>query len=134
MKIFILFLASLIVLNCSCRKPEDVPPPSSVISGKKFKLIYYSYNGTEITNNFSNCTLVFAQDGSLKIINNGIEFNGSWKELSDPPKLEINIVTNDQYVGLFNRVWENKLLNPTRIELADLKIQPQEIIRLDIIP
>ena len=134
MKTYFLHFLLLSLLTFSCRKPEDVPPPSSVINGKKWKLVYYSYNGTEITDKFSNCIFSFGNDGFLKITNAGKEFTGSWKEISDPPKLEIVVLTNDQYVNLFNRTWENKLLNPSRIELADLKIQPQEIIKLDVIP
>ncbi|MFN9709831.1 MAG: hypothetical protein ACK55K_00275 [Bacteroidota bacterium] len=118
----------------SCRKPENVPAPSSVISGKRWKLISYSFNGTDITNKFSNCILTFEGNGTLKIVNAGQNYSGSWVEYSAPPKLELNIFTSDPVVSLFNRTWENKLLNPTRIELADLKIQPQEIVKLDLIP
>jgi hypothetical protein len=118
----------------SCRKPEDVPAPSSIISGKRWKLISYIYNGTDITANFSNCILTFEGNGSLKIVNGGQNFSGSWIEFSEPPKLELSVNTSDPYVSLLNRTWENKLLNPSRIELADLKIQPQEIVKLDLIP
>jgi hypothetical protein len=134
MKTFILHVLLIIVLSFSCRKPENVPTPSSVISGKKWKLIYYSLNGTDITKKFSNCSLSFGKDGVMIIKNADKEYTGTWKEISDPPKLEMDVSTNDQFVALFSRTWENKLLNPARIELADLKIQPQEIIKLDVIP
>ena len=134
MKTILIHFLLFSVICFSCRKPQDVPPPSSVLSGKSWKLVYYSYNGTEITDKFSNCIFSFGKDGVLKITNNGINYSGSWKEISDPPKLEMEILANDQYISLFKRTWENKLLNPSRIELADFKIQPQEIIKLDLIP
>ena len=118
----------------ACRKPENSPAPSSIISGKNWKLVEYNYNGTNITNNYSNCQFDFGSDGVLKITNAGQTYTGSWKEFSNPPKLEINIVTNNTFVQLFNKTWENKLLNPQRIELADSKVDPQEIIKLDLIP
>jgi hypothetical protein len=124
----------IILLIFSCRKPENSPAPSSVISGKNWKLVEYNYNGTDITNNFSDCRFSFGSDGVLKISNAGQTFTGTWKEFSNPPKLEIIIVTNNTFVQLFNKNWENKLLNPQRIELADIKIDPQEIIKLDLIP
>jgi hypothetical protein len=124
----------IILLIFSCRKPENSPAPSSVISGKNWKLVEYNYNGTDITNNFSDCRFSFGSDGVLKISNAGQTFTGTWKEFSNPPKLEITIVTNNTFVQLFNKNWENKLLNPQRIELADSKIDPQEIIKLDLIP
>lgn len=124
----------IILLIFSCRKPENSPAPSSVISGKNWKLVEYNYNGTNITNNFSDCRFSFGSDGVLKITNAGQTFTGIWKEFSNPPKLEIIIVTNNTFVQLFNKNWENKLLNPQRIELADSKIDPQEIIKLDLIP
>lgn len=124
----------IILLIFSCRKPENSPAPSSVISGKNWKLVEYNYNGTDITNNFSDCRFSFGSDGVLKISNAGQTFTGTWKEFSNPPKLEIIIVTNNTFVQLFNKNWENKLLNPQRIELADSKIDPQEIIKLDLIP
>ena len=124
----------IILLIFSCRKPENSPAPSSVISGKNWKLVEYNYNGTDITNNFSDCRFSFGSDGVLKISNAGQTFTGTWKEFSNPPKLEINIATNNTFVQLFNKNWENKLLNPQRIELADSKIDPQEIIKLDLIP
>jgi len=124
----------IILLIFSCRKPENSPAPSSVISGKNWKLVDYNYNGTDITNNFSDCRFSFGGDGVLKISNAGQTFTGTWKEFSNPPKLEIIIVTNNTFVQLFNKNWENKLLNPQRIELADSKIDPQEIIKLDLIP
>jgi hypothetical protein len=129
-----ILLLFLIVIGFSCRKPEDLPAPSSIISGKRWKLMSYTYNGTDITGSFSNCILTFEGNGSLKIVNAGQIYSGSWREFSDPPKLELNVISSDQMVNLFNRTWENKLLNPERIELADLKIQPQEIIKLDLIP
>jgi hypothetical protein len=118
----------------ACRKPENSPAPSSIISGKNWKLVEYNYNGTNITNNYSNCQFGFGSDGVLKITNAGQTYTGTWKEFSNPPKLEINIVTNNTFVQLFNKTWENKLLNPQRIELADSKIEPQEIIKLDLVP
>jgi hypothetical protein len=124
----------IILLIFSCRKPENSPAPSSVISGKNWKLVEYNYNGTNITSNFSDCRFSFGSDGVLKISNAGQTFTGTWKEFSNPPKLEITIVTNNTFVQLFNKNWENKLLNPQRIELADSKIDPQEIIKLDLIP
>ena len=124
----------IILLIFSCRKPENSPAPSSVISGKNWKLVEYNYNGTDITSNFSDCRFSFGSDGVLKISNAGQTFTGTWKEFSNPPKLEIIIVTNNTFVQLFNKNWENKLLNPQRIELADIKIDPQEIIKLDLIP
>lgn len=124
----------IILLIFSCRKPENSPAPSSVISGKNWKLVEYNYNGTDITSNFSDCRFSFGSDGVLKISNAGQTFTGTWKEFSNPPKLEIIIVTNNTFVQLFNKNWENKLLNPQRIELADSKIDPQEIIKLDLIP
>jgi hypothetical protein len=134
MKKLSFILLSFFLLNLSCRKPEDSPAPSSVISGKNWKLIYYNLNGTEITNSFSNCTLDFEQDGELRITNAGQSYIGNWKEFSDPPKLELDINTGNFPVSLFSKTWENKLLNPTRIELVDFKIDPQEIVRLDLIP
>jgi len=129
---FILLLT--ILMAFSCRKPENSPAPSSVISGKNWKLVEYNYNGTNITGNYSNCQFSFGSDGVLKITNAGQTNTGTWKEFSNPPKLEINIATNNTFVQLFNKTWENKLLNPQRIELADSKINPQEIIKLDLIP
>jgi hypothetical protein len=134
MKPLSIILCLICTLVLSCRKPESSPAPSSVISGKNWKLVEYNYNGTDITNNFSDCRFSFGSDGVLKISNAGQTFTGTWKEFSNPPKLEITIVTNNTFVQLFNKNWENKLLNPQRIELADSKIDPQEIIKLDLIP
>jgi hypothetical protein len=122
------------ILSFSCRKPENPPAPSSVISGKNWKLVEYTYNGTNITNNYSSCRFSFGSDGNLKITNAGQTFSGTWKEFSEPPKLELNVATNNTFISLFNRIWEIKLLNPQRIELADSKIQPQEIVKLDLVP
>jgi len=129
----IIYLFSAVVFF-SCRKPENSPAPSSVISGKKWRLISYNLNGLEILSGFSNCTVAFNSNGELVITNNGINNTGTWKEFSDPPKIEMNISSNDAYVILFNKTWEAILLNPGRVELADTKINPQEIIKLDIIP
>jgi hypothetical protein len=118
----------------SITTPDTVTDASIVISGKNWKLIYYNLNGTEITNSFSNCTLNFGQDGELRITNAGQSYIGNWKQFSDPPKLELEVNTGNFPVSLLTKTWENKLLNPTRIELVDFKIDPQEIIRLDLIP
>lgn len=132
-KLTIIFF-SICLLNLSCRKPEDVPAPSSVINGKNWRLIYYSFNGTDITSDFRNCVLAFLEGGSLKITNEGVEYSGSWVEFSEPPKLELTVNTANPFVDKLNGNWENKLLNPGRIELVDDKIAPQKIIKLDIIP
>jgi hypothetical protein len=134
MKKLSFILLSFFLLNLSCRKPEDSPAPSSVIRGKNWKLIYYSLNGTEKTDDFINCVVSFKEDGSLNITNNRLNYSGDWMEFSEPPKLELNINTGNYPVSLLSRTWENKLLNPTRIELVDFKIDPQEIVRLDLIP
>ena len=134
MKKLSFILLSFFLLNLSCRKPEDSPAPSSVISGKNWKLIYYSLNGTDKSNDFINCVVSFKEDGSLKITNNGLDYSGDWVEFSEPPKLELNINTGNYPVSLLSKTWENKLLNPTRVELVDFKIDPQEIVRLDLIP
>lgn len=127
----ILFFSLLVY---SCRKPENSPAPSSVISGKNWKLVSYNYQGRDITPNYTSCRFSFGTDGVLKISNAGQVYTGTWKEFSNPPKLELNVATNSPLVSLFNRIWENKLLNPQRIELADSKIEPQQIIKLDLIP
>jgi hypothetical protein len=132
LKLIIYLFCTAVVF--SCRKPENSPAPSSIISGKKWKLISYSLNGTEIISGFSACTVTFNSDGVLVITNNGINNTGTWKEFSEPPKIEMNITSNDSYVDLFNKTWEAILLNPGRIQLADTRINPQEIIKLDIIP
>jgi len=134
MKPLSIILCLICTLVLSCRKPESSPAPSSVISGKNWKLVEYNYNGTNIINNYSNCRFSFDNNGVLKITNAGQTFTGTWKEFSNPPKLELNIITNNTFVQLFNKTWENKLLNPTRIEMVDSKIEPREIIKLDLIP
>jgi hypothetical protein len=134
MKKLTVLLFCFFLLNISCRKPENSPAPSSVISGKKWRLISYNLNGLEILSGFSNCTVAFNSNSELVITNNGINNTGTWKEFSNPPKIEMNISSNDAYVILFNKTWEAILLNPGRVELADTKINPQEIIKLDIIP
>lgn len=134
MKVLSITMLSLFVMALSCRKPEDVPAPSSVIKGKKWKLIYYSDGGTDITANFSNCVLYFLEDQNLEVSDGGAGYSGSWIEFSEPPKLEINVNTSNAYVNLLNGSWENKLLNPTRIELVDNKIAPQLIVKLDLVP
>lgn len=134
MKKLSIILLSSFLLTLSCRKPEDVPAPSSVISGKNWKLIYYSFNGTDITGDFGNCVLSFGSNGNLKITKDEVDYNGSWVEFSEPPKLDINIISSDPYVDQLSGNWENKLLNPGRIELVDDKIAPQKIVKLDLIP
>lgn len=135
----IIFLCCTIVLF-SCRKPEDTPAPSSIIRGKKWKLISYlvknpnDVNYTEIISGFSGCTISFNNDGGLVITNAGKSNTGSWTEFSEPPKIEMDVISNDSYVNLFNKTWEAVLLNPSRIQLADSKINPQEKIKLDVIP
>jgi hypothetical protein len=130
---FLIFL-SIVVLFFSCRKPENSPAPSSIIKGKKWKLVSYTLNGTEIINGFTNCTLSFNNDGTLIVANDGKNNNGTWKEFSNPPKIEMDITSNDSYVSLLNKTWETAFLNPGRIKLADDKINPQEVITLDLIP
>jgi hypothetical protein len=134
MKLKLLIFLSFITLLFSCRKPEDSPAPSSIIKGKKWKLTSYTLNGTEIIGGFSQCTLAFNADGVLQIGNAGNSHAGTWREFSDPPKIEMIINSNDPYVNLFNKIWESLLLNPSRIQLTDNKNNPQEIIGLDLIP
>lgn len=134
MKLKLFFSLAVVTLLFSCRKPEDSPAPSSIIKGKKWKLISYTLNGAEIISNFSQCSLAFNADGVLQITNEGAGHAGTWQEFSDPPKIEMIINSNDPYVNLFNKTWEALLLNPGRIQLADNKNNPQEIIKLDLIP
>jgi hypothetical protein len=133
MKYNYLICLFLVAFLFSCRKPEDSPAPSSIIKGKKWKLISYNLNGTEIIGGFSDCVLDFNNDGTLLIMNAGKNNIGSWIEFSEPAKIEMNVTSNDPYVNLFNKTWETVFLNPGRIQLADQKINPQEIIKLDIL-
>jgi len=134
MKPFTIIIILFVVFGFSCRKPEDLPTPSSIIRDRNWKLVEYNFNGTNITNNFSNCTFRFDGDGVLKITNAGQTYTGTWKEFSEPPKIELIVLANNTFINLFNRAWDTKLLNPQRIELADDKFRPQEIIKLDLIP
>ena len=130
---FLIFL-TVISLLFSCRKPEDSPAPSSIIKGKKWKLVSYDLGGTEIISSFSGCALTFDNNDVLIITNAGTNHTGTWIEFSDPPKIDMIISSNDPYVNLFNKTWETVLLTPGRIQLADNKLNPQEIIKLDLLP
>jgi hypothetical protein len=134
MKYLPIYFLSFSLLLSACRKPQDSPAPSAIITGKSWKLIFYSYNGTDITNKFSNCIIKFEGNGTLKATNAGQTFSGTWEEVLEPPKLKMDITTNNQYVRLFNKEWEKKLLNPTRVEFVDNRIAPQENIKFDLVP
>ncbi len=133
MKNSILLLTIFFLLGSSCRKPQDPPPPSLLINGNKFRVHQYSLNGQDNTAKFANCVLYFQQDGKFEITQDGKLFSGSWEEYSEPPKLSIEILTNNNYLNLLSREWQNDLLNPTRVKLVDELNAPQQILILDLI-
>jgi hypothetical protein len=77
---------------------------------------------------------LFNTNGTLSVVNDGKNYSGTWKEFSDPPKVEMNISSSDNYVKLLSKTWETLFLTPGRIQLADSKINPGETIKLDLIP
>jgi hypothetical protein len=133
MKSILFLFVTVFLLAASCRKPEDSPSPASIITGKTWKLVSYTYYGTNITNKFSNCTISFSGDGTLKAVNAGQNLTGTWEEVSSPPKLKMDILTSNQWMRLLNKEWTSKLLNPTRIEFVDDRVAPQEIIKFDLV-
>ncbi len=133
MKNSILLLTIFFLFGISCRKPQDPPPPSLLINGNKFRVHQYSLNGQDNTAKFANSVLYFQQDGKLELTQDGKLFSGSWEEYSEPPILNIGISTNNTYLNLLSREWQNDLLNPTRIKLVDELNAPQHILILDLI-
>jgi hypothetical protein len=134
MKVHCLIFLAAFSLLFSCRKPEDSPAPSSIIKGKRWKLVSYDLGGTEIVSSFSGCVLSFDNNDVLIITNAGTNHTGTWVEFSDPPKIDMIISSNDPYVNLFNKTWETVLLTPGRIQMADNKLNPLEVIKLDLLP
>ncbi|MBU6157827.1 MAG: hypothetical protein KGP35_02235 [Bacteroidetes bacterium] len=133
MKNSILLSVFFVMAVISCRKPQDPPPPSRLISGNKFKVHQYVLNGQDNTAKFANSVLYFQEDGRLELTQDGKVFSGSWEEYSDPPKLSVEILTNNNFLNLLSREWLNDLLNPTRVKLVDELTSPQHILILDLI-
>ena len=133
MKKTIFFSFFLIIAAFSCRKPQDPPAPSVLLSGNRFKVHFYSLNGNNETNKFANCTITFVATGELEVTKDGNRYNGDWEEYSNPATVNISISSNNPNLNLINREWQNDLLNPTRIKLVDDLTDPKHILILDLL-
>lgn len=128
-----LLLVFSLLLLIACRKPQDPPAPSLLLSGNKFIVHEYTLNGQDNTNKYVNSVLYFQEDGQLEITLDGKVFSGSWEEYSLPQKVNIDIFTTNPYLNLLSREWLNDLLNPSRIKLVDELNAPQQILILDLV-
>ncbi len=129
-KILIALLLVPVVLT-SCRKPQDVPPMTSVLLQNEWKVGLLRDNSNNLTSLYTNWLFTFRADSTVLITNGTTQLSGTWSENVNTKKFNLNINAPTFQAALLSREWDIVLVGPLRIRLANDKFTPTQELYFD---
>jgi hypothetical protein len=102
---FLFISISILSFFASCSKEDKAPSTSGIIKEGKWKIISFTDNGANETNNYAGYEFTFSPNGTVTAVKNGISANGTWSTGADENTNQLQLIFGLAALSELNENW-----------------------------